>query len=42
MGYVKDTFKQKSDAANAEIKDLLKEHGKKKLARSPYHRSTRE
>jgi citrate synthase len=31
MGYVKDTFKQKSDAANAEIKDLLKEHGNKKI-----------
>lgn len=31
MGYVKDTFKQKADAANTEIKDLLKEHGNKKI-----------
>src|ERR1043165_7885528 len=31
MGYVKDTFKVKAEAANAEIKDLLKEHGNKKI-----------
>jgi citrate synthase len=31
MGYVKDTFKSKADAANAEIKELLKEHGSKKI-----------
>lgn len=31
MGYVKDTFKQKADAANTDIKDLLKEHGNKKI-----------
>lgn len=31
MGIIKDTFKQKADAANAEIKDLLKEHGTKKI-----------
>src|ERR1044071_2333063 len=31
MGYVKDTFKQKADTANTEIKDLLKEHGNKKI-----------
>lgn len=31
MGIVKDTFKEKADAANAEIKDLLKEHGNKKI-----------
>jgi citrate synthase len=31
MGYVKDTFKIKADAANIEIKDLLKEHGNKKI-----------
>lgn len=31
MGYVKDMFRQKSEAANTEIKDLLKEHGSKKI-----------
>jgi len=31
MGYIKDTFKVKADAANAEIKDLLKEHGNRKI-----------
>ncbi|TMI64359.1 MAG: citrate (Si)-synthase, eukaryotic [Bacteroidetes bacterium] len=29
MGVLKDTFKQKADAAGAEIKDILKEHGNK-------------
>jgi citrate synthase len=29
MGVIKDTFKLKADAANADIKDLLKEHGNK-------------
>jgi len=29
MGIIKDTFKQKADAAAAEIKDILKEHGNK-------------
>lgn len=31
MGILKDRFKAKSDAAAAEIKDLLKEHGNKKI-----------
>src|SRR5919107_5343808 len=31
MGIVKDRFKAKADAANVEIKDLLKEHGNKKI-----------
>jgi citrate synthase len=30
MGIIKERFKLKADAANAEIKDLLKEHGDKK------------
>jgi citrate synthase len=29
MGIIKDRFKVKSEAANAEIKSLLKEHGTK-------------
>ena len=31
MGIIKDTFKVKADIASAEIKDLLKEHGNKKI-----------
>jgi len=31
MGVVKDRFKAKADAVSAEIKDLLKEHGNKKV-----------
>ncbi len=31
MGIVKDHFKAKADIANAEIKDILKEHGNKKI-----------
>jgi citrate synthase len=31
MGIIKERFKLKADAANAEIKDLLKEHGDKKI-----------
>ena len=31
MGIVKDRFKAKADASNAEIKDLIKEHGNKKI-----------
>ncbi len=31
MGIIKDKFKLKADAANAEIKDILKEHGTKKI-----------
>lgn len=31
MGIIKDTFKAKADIANAEIKELLKEHGNKKI-----------
>lgn len=31
MGIIKDRFKAKADLANAEIKDLLKEHGSKKI-----------
>ena len=31
MGIIKDRFKAKADADNAEIKDLLKEHGSKKI-----------
>ena len=31
MGIVKDRFKAKADIANAEIKDILKEHGNKKV-----------
>ena len=31
MGIIKDRFKAKSDAAFSEIKDLLKEHGTKKI-----------
>ena len=31
MGIIKDRFKEKGDATAAEIKDLLKEHGAKKI-----------
>src|SRR3954463_7982437 len=31
MGIIKDRFKSKSDEVAAEIKDLLKEHGDKKI-----------
>ncbi len=31
MGIVKDRFKAKADIANAEIKDILKDHGNKKV-----------
>ena len=31
MGVIKDSFKLKADAVNAEIKELLKEHGNKKI-----------
>src|SRR5829696_9942652 len=31
MGILKDRFKAKSDAASTEIKELLKEHGSKKI-----------
>jgi len=31
MGVIKDAFKIKADAANAEIKELLKQHGGKKI-----------
>src|ERR1700712_1015473 len=31
MGIIKDKFKEKADATAAEIKDLLKEHGDKKI-----------
>ena len=31
MGIIKDRFVAKATAANAEIKDLLKEHGNKKI-----------
>jgi citrate synthase len=31
MGIVKDRFRAKAEAANAEIKELLKEHGNKKI-----------
>jgi citrate synthase len=31
MGIIKDRFKQKADATAAEIKDLIKEHGEKKI-----------
>ncbi len=31
MGIMKDRFRAKSDAAGAEIRDLLKEHGTKKI-----------
>src|SRR5215211_2555714 len=31
MGIIKDRFKEKGDALAAEIKDLLKEHGTKKI-----------
>src|SRR5213593_576645 len=31
MGIIKDRFKSKADAMAAEIKDLLKEHGNKKI-----------
>jgi citrate synthase len=31
MGIIKDRFKAKADAANAEIKDILKTHGNKKI-----------
>ncbi len=31
MGYIKDTFKTKADAANVEIKELLKNHGNRKI-----------
>ena len=33
MGVIKDSFKLKADAVNAEIKELLKEHGNKKIER---------
>src|SRR5215216_3664578 len=31
MGVIKDRFKEKADALAAEIKDLLKEHGSRKI-----------
>ena len=31
MGIIKDRFKQKSDIVGAEIKELIKEHGNKKI-----------
>jgi citrate synthase len=31
MGVVKDRFKEKADASAIEIKDLIKEHGNKKI-----------
>lgn len=31
MGIIKDRFKEKADAANVEIKDILKTHGNKKI-----------
>src|SRR5688572_18532642 len=31
MGRIKDRFKEKADATASEIKDLLKEHGNKKI-----------
>lgn len=31
MGVIKDRFKAKADAASAEIKDIIKEHGSKKI-----------
>src|SRR5256714_6552745 len=31
MGIIKDRFKEKADSMNIEIKDLLKEHGNKKI-----------
>ena len=31
MGILKDRFKAKSEAANAEIKEIVKEHGNKKI-----------
>lgn len=31
MGYIKETFKAKADAASAEIKELLKEYGNRKI-----------
>jgi citrate synthase len=31
MGIIKDRFKEKSDKANVEIKELLKEHGNRKI-----------
>src|SRR4029079_14442125 len=31
MGILKDHFKEKADAGAAEIRDLLKEHGNKKI-----------
>ncbi len=31
MGVVKDRFKEKADASNAEIKEIIKEHGNKKI-----------
>ena len=31
MGIIKDRFKEKADAVAAEIKELLKEHGDKKI-----------
>ena len=31
MGIIKDRFKEKADIANVEIKEILKEHGTKKI-----------
>src|SRR3954466_5996770 len=31
MGIIKDRFKEKADAVGGEIKDILKEHGTKKI-----------
>src|SRR5215210_7127216 len=31
MGFIKDRFKAKAEAASAEIKEILKEHGNKKI-----------
>lgn len=33
MGIIKERFKAKADASNAEIKAIIKEHGNKKLVK---------
>lgn len=33
MGIIKDKFKAKADAASIEIKDIIKEHGNKKIGK---------
>lgn len=42
MAILKDRFKSKADIVSAEIKDLLKEHGNKKIGEVTLSRFIRE